>query len=116
MRTSSLGPSTAKFKTAEELVKATQEKWMEEFNQKKTKWDKASHESKVKYIKTILDRFMRELEENPQQAAANFMQWLITPDGALAWPYIWKPEYRTLMISITSKAYMLAVKYLGGAK
>jgi len=102
-----------KFQTVDELVEATQQKWQEEFEQKKQKWDKMTHEQRVAYIKTVFDRFLQKAAANPEQAAAEFMQWLISPDGALAWPYIWKPEYRLQMINITSKAYRLALKYLG---
>jgi hypothetical protein len=34
-------------------------------------------------------------------AALEFLRWLRSPDGALAWPYIWRDEYRQTMIDIT---------------
>lgn len=102
-----------KFQSADDLVRAAQEEWLGEFEEKKAKWERMTHEQRVAYIKAVFDRFLQKAAQNPQQTAAEFLQWLISPEGALAWPYIWKPEYRELAIRITSRAYQLALKYLG---
>jgi len=100
-------------RTVEELVEDINKRWMEEFQAKRAKWERMSHEARVKYIKAVFNTFLQKFAQDPQKAGVEFMQWLISPEGALAWPYIWKPRYRQLMINITSKAYQLALKYLG---
>ena len=103
--------------SSDELVAEIQKRWQEDFEAKKAKWERLSHEQRVKYIQSVFQTFMREFQADPRKAGQDFMQWLISPEGALAWPYIWKPQYRELMIDITSKAYQLALKFLGpGAK
>ena len=99
--------------SSDELVAEIQKRWQEDFEAKKAKWQGMSHEVRVKYITSVFDTFLKEFQNDPQKAGRDFMQWLISPEGALAWPYIWKPKYRKLMIDITSKAYQLALKFLG---
>jgi len=113
LQSSSTPEPQPRFRNVDELVRAAQEEWLREFEEKKAKWERMTHEQRVAYIKAVFDRFLQKAAQNPQQTAAEFLQWLISPEGALAWPYIWKPEYRELAIKITSRAYQLALKYLG---
>ena len=110
-QSSSLEP-VRQFRTVDELVDATTQAWMQEFEQKKAKWEKMTHEQRVAYIKATFARLKQEFARDPQAGLMKFMQWLISPEGSLAWPYIWKEPYRPYVIRITAKAYRLANKYL----
>ena len=115
MSSSPTPSSLPRFSTPDEFIDDLTRRWMAEFEQKKAKWEQMSHEQRVAYIKAVFDRLLNLAQTDPQKASEEFVKWLISPDGALAWPYIWKPKYRQLMIDITAKAYQLAVKYLDPA-
>lgn len=89
------------------LVKQYQESWFREFRRLKAKWMKASEEKRREYIMSVFDRITQLAKEDPITAALEFVKWLRSPHGALAWPYLWKREYAPTMVDITYYALQM---------
>jgi len=97
----------------EEWARQYQNSWELEFQKKKEIWDKKlTHEQRVKYIMSVFNRIATISKNDPLQAGVEMLKWIRSPDGALAWPYIWKPEYRQRMIQITFHAMNVIHKLL----
>ena len=60
-----------------------------------------SDEDRKRYIEMVFNRIKETASQDPIKAAIDFLTWLRSSDGALAWPYIWKPEYVPLIRDIT---------------
>jgi len=58
-------------------------------------------EDRKKYIDAVFARFKEMAGRDLIGAAIEFITWLRSPDGALAWPYLWKPEYVEQIRDIT---------------
>ena len=84
----------------ENWVKQYQTSWEQEFQRKKEKWFKMSHEQRVKYIKAVFQKLMEIAKEDKLRAGLEFLAWLRSPEGALAWPYLWRDEYKETMINV----------------
>ena len=65
-------------------------------------WRELPEEAKVKVVKEILSYFRKRAEENPFEAFIEFVGWLASDEGAIIWPWIWKDEYRQIMIDVAT--------------
>lgn len=63
-------------------------------------WQSLPDEEKVKIVRAILEKFIAEASKNPRRASLLFLSWLRSEDGAIVYPWMWKPRYRELMIDI----------------
>jgi len=61
-----------------------------------------THEQRVEYIRQVFNALIEVAKQDRTAALMEFIQWLRSPDGALAWPYLWEPEYRQIMVDIAS--------------
>lgn len=68
---------------------------------KKIWFEQMSEEDRINHIKAVFNRLSQIANQDPVQAGIEFMAWLKSPEGALVWPYIWKPEYVPLIRDIT---------------
>jgi len=85
----------------ETLLKQYQKSWQEDFEQRSKIWfEQMSHEDRINYIKGVFNNLMTIAQEDPAKGFFEFLAWLRSPDGALAWPYMWKEEYRQTMVRI----------------
>jgi len=64
------------------------------------KWKELPDEEKYRIIREILDYFTKRSRESPALAFIEFNTWLASGDGAIIWPWLWKREYREVMIEI----------------
>jgi len=63
-------------------------------------WLSLPDEVKARAVRDVMEYFRRRAGENPLAAWAEFSAWLKSEDGAVMWPWLWKPEYREVMIDI----------------
>jgi hypothetical protein len=85
----------------EEKLQEYSARWNAEFEQKFEKWKKLTEEQRIAVAKKILDHFNQLAKENPQLAAIEFYKWLSSPDGAIVWPFLFRKEYRGIIVDIT---------------
>lgn len=87
--------------------------WRQEFEKNLQKWQDMTEEQKNKYIHTVFKKFEETARENRQAALILFLKWLQSPQGAIAFPYLWKDEYRQTMIDIIYHAMRIFYKVVG---
>ena len=76
-------------------------------------WQALPHEKKVKALQRLLAWVEKEAKEKgPRVAGLKLMRFLLTEDGAIVWPWLWRAEYREKMINITYDMIELALKLL----
>ena len=71
-----------------------------------------THEQRVEYIRQVFNALIETAKQDRMTALMEFIQWLRSPDGALAWPYLWKSEYRQIMVDIASHSLSIFHKLL----
>ena len=99
-------------RSLEEWLRQYQQWWESEFNKKLEVWKKMPHEKRVEYINSVFQKLIEKAKSDPMRAALDFLGWLNSPDGAIAWPYIWKDEYRKTMVDIGYYMIKIANKFL----
>jgi len=87
--------------------------WREEFQRKLSKWRELSPEAKHKAIVTIFKKFEEKAKGDKLKTLFEFMKWLQSPEGAIIFPYLWKDEYREVMIDIAYYSMRIFYKVLG---
>jgi len=64
------------------------------------KWRKLDEKTKKAIAKSYVEYFIKLAKENSLHAWAIFTSWLASNEGMIIWPWLWKPEYRDIMIEI----------------
>ncbi len=67
----------------------------------------------MKVIKAIMSRFVEEAKKDRVIGLIKFSVWLRTEDGAIVYPWLFKEEYRELMIDIAYYYLKAFEKILG---
>ena len=60
-------------------------------------WDRLSDRQKEQYVRTVIRKLMEIARKDPVGAYVETITWLVSPEGALAWQWMWKPEYAEIM-------------------
>ena len=95
--------STHSDQSLEEWLKQYQDSWRAEFDEKGKVWfEHMTHEDRIEYIRQVFATFTEIARQDKGRALMEFIAWLRSPDGALAWPYLWKPEYRDVMTDVAA--------------
>lgn len=91
-------------------------RWNEEFEKKLHVWRSLSKEERDKVVEKVLEKFQQLASKDPRVAGIEFYKWLSSPDGAIVWPYLFREEFRGIIVDITRhlleiahKAYILGV-------
>jgi hypothetical protein len=69
------------------------------------RWLKLPNEAKAKIVRRYVEYWADRFEKEPARAILEFTFWLASDDGAIVYPWIFKQQYRPVMIDI-------AVNYL----
>ena len=72
-----------------------------------------SDERRREYVEAVWRTLMRKAETDPAGAYVDAVLWLCSPEGALAWPWMWRREYRKIMVEIGYWLIRLATLSLG---
>jgi len=63
-------------------------------------WKNLDKESKKTIIESIINQFIEEAKKNRAEATRKFLLWLKSDDGAIIFPWLFKEEYREIMVDI----------------
>jgi len=88
--------------------------WNSEFQRKLERWKNLTPEQRYKAIIKLLSYFEAKAKESPLVAGIEFYAWLSSPDGAIVWPAIFRPEFRSVIVDITK--YLLMIIHRERAK
>lgn len=95
------------------MLKQYQDSWQSEFEAKSKVWyEQMTHEARIEYIKQVFNTLLEIAKQDKIAAFMEFIMWLRSPDGALAWPYMWKEEYRKTMVEVASHFISVVHKFL----
>ena len=87
----SLPPSS---QNLEDWANKYQSSWWAEYWKKYELWqNKLDDEKRGKYVEQIITHFARRILEDKIDGIIEFMAWLRSPEGAIVYGYIWRPEY-----------------------
>ena len=73
-------------------------------------WLELPQEKKDEIIRNIINHFMELSKEDGMKAGVEFIRWLASPEGAIVFPWIWKEQYREIMIDIAEQMLNLFMK------
>lgn len=66
------------------------------------RWLKLPDEAKARIVKRYVEHWADRFEKEPARAILEFTFWLASDDGAIVYPWIFKQQYRPVMIDIAT--------------
>ena len=57
-------------------------------------------EARRKYVEEVINSFIERIQESKVDGVIEFMAWLRSPEGAIVYGYLWRPEYVEVMKDI----------------
>jgi hypothetical protein len=66
------------------------------------RWLKLPSEAKARIVRRYVEYWADRFEKEPARAILEFTFWLASDDGAIVYPWIFKEQYRIVMIDIAT--------------
>lgn len=63
-------------------------------------WKRLPKEKKLDYLRGVMEKIRELAEKDKIRAWVTFNLWLSSEDGAIAYPWMWKPAFRRVMVEI----------------
>ena len=93
-------------------MESSSERLPPELKEKIEKFLSLPEERRNKIIHRYLSYFVKVADEDPERALTEFVEWLLTDDGMVVFPHMWRPEYAEDIIDLTSNAMKIVVKIM----